>query len=826
MSNITKNFKPKLLSQRGLRRSDLPEELQDPSAPLPRPPRKPGEYKFADGGPVFEDGLVGTAEGAIRKRRRMLQGLADGGPARQARPEDVPGSGAARRAADALAGRRRQQMASLGLRSGGKVEGPGGPTDDLIPAMLSDGEYVLPADTVEQVGVENLEALRKATHTPVAKQKKGSKLRMANGGPLPLPKVEEMSRNDLMRQRIQAQRARNTARATERAAGTMGIREGATNLADELRRPAPSAPAPAAPPSAPAPAATQAPSRRGTILRGASRVAAPVAGTAFAADTTRGDIESGYNTDFGDRMGFDMDTAGGTAAATGLNMLRNVGDTVGFGAPTRIGQGISEAAPGLVDAVGDLTTGGGGGRLNATKDLLTKYSPLGLLHRVGTGDLQPMKSAGDFLRGAMRDTDRQQFEQRQQRGQQAAPETGQGILPELDTGNQDMLTPGSDPNTNGLRPVDVRDPEGNITGFSNTVFRPGGSGLRGGEGMELGAGIDGNLGRSGDQMNNFTGRGRPQSMEERMLEAADARTRSLLRQQSDLNAAQITRENNAIRQRDDRDIRGPDEQARRDLRASQLGRQVAQLRRQGRAPEARALLEAERAVAPARESRLRRGGEETDQIGQSLANVTAQLGQSAALRENERQALAGQRAAAAQQAKDEATAVRQREREGLASVDSYLKEQLGEDSPEYKSGRDFFAKMDPREFNPVVAALTGERDGKLDSMYSLPPAALRNVTANMMTLKQVQDKINKATGGDLNFFGKPKSMSEAEWADVSKGGLPFTTYLRKQLPFTNDNVLRTGSGQSVSTNNISAEEWRVIRDVFGDPSTWGQSSGG
>lgn len=54
----------------------------------------------------------------------------------------------------------------------GPVDGPGGPVDDQIPAMLSDGEYVLPADTVEKVGVKKLDKLVKETHTPAAVQRK------------------------------------------------------------------------------------------------------------------------------------------------------------------------------------------------------------------------------------------------------------------------------------------------------------------------------------------------------------------------------------------------------------------------------------------------------------------------------------------------------------------------------------------------------------------------------------------------------------------------------------------------------------------------------
>ena len=58
------------------------------------------------------------------------------------------------------------------LGRGGKVSGPGGPVDDKIPAMLSDGEYVLPADTVKAIGVKKLDKVVKKTHTPAAVQKR------------------------------------------------------------------------------------------------------------------------------------------------------------------------------------------------------------------------------------------------------------------------------------------------------------------------------------------------------------------------------------------------------------------------------------------------------------------------------------------------------------------------------------------------------------------------------------------------------------------------------------------------------------------------------
>lgn len=45
-------------------------------------------------------------------------------------------------------------------REGGYADGPGGPKDDAIPAMLSNGEFVMPAGTVQLYGIEQLEKMR------------------------------------------------------------------------------------------------------------------------------------------------------------------------------------------------------------------------------------------------------------------------------------------------------------------------------------------------------------------------------------------------------------------------------------------------------------------------------------------------------------------------------------------------------------------------------------------------------------------------------------------------------------------------------------------
>lgn len=51
----------------------------------------------------------------------------------------------------------------------GYVRGPGSSTSDSIQARLSDGEFVLPADTVKKVGVKSLRDLVASTHTPTGK---------------------------------------------------------------------------------------------------------------------------------------------------------------------------------------------------------------------------------------------------------------------------------------------------------------------------------------------------------------------------------------------------------------------------------------------------------------------------------------------------------------------------------------------------------------------------------------------------------------------------------------------------------------------------------
>lgn len=76
---------------------------------------------------------------------------------------DVLGAGAT--AAGIWAG-----MGAPGLADGGEISGPGGPTEDAIPANLSDGEFVIPADVVKRKGTEFFDKLIEKVKTENAER--------------------------------------------------------------------------------------------------------------------------------------------------------------------------------------------------------------------------------------------------------------------------------------------------------------------------------------------------------------------------------------------------------------------------------------------------------------------------------------------------------------------------------------------------------------------------------------------------------------------------------------------------------------------------------
>ena len=77
----------------------------------------------------------------------------------------------------------------LAFATGGAVNGPGGPTEDKIPAMLSDGEYVINASATRKIGLQNLDALNSGNVSFAAnafrdKTFEKMAIKRASGGPV------------------------------------------------------------------------------------------------------------------------------------------------------------------------------------------------------------------------------------------------------------------------------------------------------------------------------------------------------------------------------------------------------------------------------------------------------------------------------------------------------------------------------------------------------------------------------------------------------------------------------------------------------------------
>ncbi|RLC18922.1 MAG: hypothetical protein DRI24_01770 [Deltaproteobacteria bacterium] len=62
------------------------------------------------------------------------------------------------------------------MAEGGEVEGPGGPTDDAIPAALSDGEFIIPADVVKRKGTEFFDKLIQKVKTENAEREENAQV--------------------------------------------------------------------------------------------------------------------------------------------------------------------------------------------------------------------------------------------------------------------------------------------------------------------------------------------------------------------------------------------------------------------------------------------------------------------------------------------------------------------------------------------------------------------------------------------------------------------------------------------------------------------------
>lgn len=137
--------------------------------------------RMADGGLV--DMARQTQLGQTISRRNDAMAAMERGEAPQPAPASTPDTQPQSAAWQPVKKSRLGVIKSLiGLREGGRVAGPGTSTSDSVPAMLSHGEYVLPADTVRAIGVSKLNGLRAATHNAVPARYADGVEHRVNGG--------------------------------------------------------------------------------------------------------------------------------------------------------------------------------------------------------------------------------------------------------------------------------------------------------------------------------------------------------------------------------------------------------------------------------------------------------------------------------------------------------------------------------------------------------------------------------------------------------------------------------------------------------------------
>jgi hypothetical protein len=180
----SQRFIPDKKPRRRDRRSELEPEVPTPLADAERP------QQVASLTTVIQDALRGIAQGVTEKANSLapapdtkVQGPVDGLGVRGEGPQDAASKSVAEldgaagqateglkqlasAAVDAASGAKSKpvQAAAAGglirhLDDGGHVRGPGTSTSDSIPAMLSDGEYVVKAASVKKLGVDKLHAI-------------------------------------------------------------------------------------------------------------------------------------------------------------------------------------------------------------------------------------------------------------------------------------------------------------------------------------------------------------------------------------------------------------------------------------------------------------------------------------------------------------------------------------------------------------------------------------------------------------------------------------------------------------------------------------------
>lgn len=679
------------------------------------------------------------------------------------------------------------RVKAMGYMDGGRVEGPGGRTDDEVgPVMLSDEEYVLPGDTADAIGRDNLDAIRLATHE-FKDEHKESKLRkahgLADGGS---PWIADAAGN-VRKPNAFGDAAAGSNYTQPKLPPPQAGSAVATQALPIGQRP----PIDITPPGSRTPPAAQvvdavtdvapktAMSRAGSALRGAARVGAPVAGIAGAAQSFD-DQSTGYRDHFQNSVGAESPL--GSVAADAARVLSNVGDAALFGLPGRLGRGIAGALGG--------------------EDAFSKGSLVEGLSAMG-------RNAGRFVDGFLSPSDRDTFEQNRMdkvigggaTGSQPSPVTATASALRSDQGPALPVEPGSYQSRRlsemGV-PLDVQNSKpvvDSATGSTREFLRTGGTsqyqnlGTYGGNGNIYGKADDPS--RPG-RINNFVGvgAGASPSNEFNGSGSGGGSTSALRGLGKGPSSPGGSGDNNAP----------ADNSAAINARYDKLAKQLSGMYGpKGQGNLARRLLELEHSRSGALDADARNVTSRSNAaLHSSTLRDNAQLEALGRMEQSRATALSQAQAAQLKALQDAQKLAREGEEKGFDRYTGAIGQMF---TVKDKDGKQTVDKAAQERFRAFIEGSDPKAGEKFAAMSPQQQQVLLQNFKTMFDMNEARNKTAQSgswpsdTGGVTNRMDMPVDVREATWNDYWNNNLPLKDYLWSNLPGTNRNVVVTESGQ-------------------------------
>ena len=124
-----------------------------------------------------------------------------------------------------------QWRKALNLNSGGMINGPGGPVSDNIPAMLSNGEYVIRADSVRKYGKGFLDKVNSgqlgatsySSPVPEMAMCSGGMVGMSVGGMVSAPSFNMPNMNDMSNTQVRGAVSSSSSNSTSNNSNNVKI---------------------------------------------------------------------------------------------------------------------------------------------------------------------------------------------------------------------------------------------------------------------------------------------------------------------------------------------------------------------------------------------------------------------------------------------------------------------------------------------------------------------------------------------------------------------------------------------------------------------------